>query len=124
MWHLTVNSLDVVKRAFRNTFGKKGMLESDTDQMAEYMMSFFGFSDHVLDNRLASEDRDVFYVLEDEGFLTTTSEEVNIDKGKKWRLHYWVLKTDSDPEDGGDRRRCFRYCRMHVLRRDLRRLLA
>lgn len=91
---MTVNNLGEVKRAFRNTFGKKGMLESDTDHMAEYMMSFFGFSDHVLDNRLASGDRDVFYVLEDEGFLTTTSEEVNIEKGKTWRLHYWVLKTD------------------------------
>ena len=57
-------------------------------------MSFFGFTDQVIDNRLTSEDRDVFYMLEEEGFLTTRQEEVHLKKGKLWRIHYWILKKD------------------------------
>jgi hypothetical protein len=80
--------------ALRNTIGKKGMSESDIEKLAEYLMSFFGFTDQTIDNRLTSEDRDVFYMLEEEGFLTTWQEEVHLKKGKLWRIHYWVLKTD------------------------------
>jgi len=39
-------------------------------------------------------DRDVFYMLEEEGFLTTSQEEVHLNKGTNWRVHYWVLKKD------------------------------
>ncbi|MCG7844577.1 MAG: hypothetical protein MIO90_04010, partial [Methanomassiliicoccales archaeon] len=35
-----------------------------------------------------------FYMLEEEGFLTTTQEEVHLKKGKLWRIHYWILKKD------------------------------
>jgi hypothetical protein len=83
-----------VRLAFRNTLGKKGMLESDTDQLADYLMGFFGFSEQTIDNCLSSEDRDVFYMLEEEGFLTTWQEEVHLEQGKVWRIHYWILKTD------------------------------
>lgn len=85
--------MDEVRRAFRNTLGRKGMLESDTDRLAEYLMEHFGFGDRIIDNNLSSEDRDVFYMLEEVGFLTSISEEVFIQKGKLWRIHYWVLKT-------------------------------
>jgi hypothetical protein len=57
-------------------------------------MSFFGYTDEVIDNRLTSEDRDVFYMLEEEGLLTSTQEEVLLKKGKLWRIHYWILKKD------------------------------
>ncbi len=33
-------------------------------------------------------------MLEEVGFLTSNSEEILIQKGKLWRIHYWVLKTD------------------------------
>ena len=33
-------------------------------------------------------------MLEEEGFLTTTQEEVHLKKGKLWRIHYWILKKD------------------------------
>jgi hypothetical protein len=91
---LTAVSLSEVRLALRNTLGKRGMMECDTDRLAEYLMSFFGFNDHIIDNRLTSETRDVFYMLEEEGFLTTQHEEVHLEKGKLWRLNYWVLKTD------------------------------
>jgi len=91
---VTVVSMDDVVLALHNTLGKKGMAEQDTKKLAEYLMSFFGYTDEVIDNRLTSEDRDVFYMLEEEGFLTTTQEEVHLKKGKLWRIHYWILKKD------------------------------
>ena len=91
---MTVVSMNEVVLALGNTIGKKGMSESDINKLAEYLMSFFGFTDQTIDNRLTSEDRDVFYMLEEEGFLTTWQEEVHLKKGKLWRIHYWVLKTD------------------------------
>ncbi len=80
--------------ALKNTLGRKGMHESDLERLAEYIMSFFGYNDSVIDNRLTSEDRDVFYMLEEEGFVTTTEEDVHLKKGKMWRIHYWILKRD------------------------------
>jgi len=91
---LTVVSMEDVVLALSNTLGKKGMSEDDIKKLAEYIMSFFGFEGEVIDNRLTSEDRDVFYMLEEEGFLTTTQEEVHLKKGKLWRIHYWILKKD------------------------------
>jgi len=86
--------MDDVVLALKNTIGKKGMTDDDISKLAEYLMSFFGFEGEVIDNRLTSEDRDVFYMLEEEGFLTTTQEEVHLKKGKLWRIHYWILKKD------------------------------
>ncbi|OPY31972.1 MAG: hypothetical protein A4E32_01580 [Methanomassiliicoccales archaeon PtaU1.Bin124] len=91
---MTVVSMEDVVLALSNTLGKKGMSEEDIKKLAEYIMSFFGFDGEVIDNRLTSEDRDVFYMLEEEGFLTTTQEEVHLKKGKLWRIHYWILKKD------------------------------
>jgi len=91
---VTVVSMDDVILALRNTLGKKGMSDEDIKKLAEYLLSFFGYTDEVIDNRLTSEDRDVFYMLEEEGFLTTTQEEVHLKKGKLWRIHYWILKKD------------------------------
>jgi hypothetical protein len=86
--------MDDVVMALKNTLGKKGMAENDIKRLAEYLMSFFGYTNEVIDNRLTSEDRDVFYMLEEEGLLTTTQEEVHLKKGKLWRIHYWILKSD------------------------------
>ena len=62
--------------------------------LADYLISFFGFDSEVIDNLLDMDDRDVFYMLEEAGILTTRQEEVHIRKGKLWRIHYWVLRTD------------------------------
>jgi hypothetical protein len=91
---LNVVSMEDVVLALKNTLGKKGMVEEDVKKLAEYLLSFFGYTDEVIDNRLTSEDRDVFYMLEEEGFLTTTQEEVHLKKGKLWRIHYWILKRE------------------------------
>jgi hypothetical protein len=86
--------LDELTEAIRRTLGKKGMPEKEVVSLAEYVISFFGFTEEVIDNRLDVDDRDVFYMLEEEGLLTTRQEEINIKRGKLWRIHYWVLRTE------------------------------
>lgn len=103
---MTVVTMQQVEVALKRTLGKKGMSDDEVKRMAEYLMSFFGYTDEVIDNRLTPEDRDVFYMLEEEGLLTTTQEEVLLKKGKLWRIHYWILKKDqiirlASSEEGG-----------------------
>jgi len=80
--------------ALRGTVGKRGMTEEDLRALADYLMSFFGFETEAIDNNLDVADRDVFYMLEEEGLLTTRQEEVMIKKGKMWRIHYWILRVE------------------------------
>jgi hypothetical protein len=80
--------------ALRATVGKRGMPEEDLRALADYLMSFFGFETEAIDNNLDVADRDVFYMLEEEGLLTTRQEEILIKKGKMWRIHYWILRVD------------------------------
>ena len=91
---MSVVSMEELVLALKTTLGKKGMQDCDIERLADYIMSFFGYTDAVIDNRLTSEDRDVFYMLEEEGLVTTTEEEVHLKKGKMWRIHYWILKKD------------------------------
>lgn len=66
----------------------------ETSQVAEYLLGFFGYGTEVIDNVLQPEDRDVFYMLEEEGLLSTRQEEVMVTRGKLWRIHYWILRVD------------------------------
>ncbi len=91
---MTVVTMQQVEAALKKTVGRKGMSDAEIKSLADYLMSFFGYTDEVIDNRLTSEDRDVFYMLEEEGLLTSTQEEVLLKKGKLWRIHYWILKKD------------------------------
>lgn len=78
------------------------------DQIASFVMDFFGYEQRILDNRLTPRDRDIFYMLEGMGLLKTEMEEATIQKGKVWRIHYWILNRekitnlvnmeDEDPE--------------------------
>jgi transcription initiation factor IIE alpha subunit len=86
---------EILIRALGNTLGMKGMSGEDIVKLADYILSFFGFDDEIIDNKLTSEDRDVFYMLEEEGLLGTREEETQLKKGKPWRIHYWRLRYDS-----------------------------
>ncbi len=89
---MTVITVQDVELALMNTLGKKGMEREEVKKLAEYVMNFFGFEDTISDNLLKAKDRDVFYMLQDVGILTTFQDQITIKKGKIWRLHYWVLK--------------------------------
>jgi len=85
-------TIEKVKKVLEKTIGKKGIGEGEIDHLANYLMNFFGYGEYVIDNVLSSEDRDVFYMLEEEGLLKTSREEINLLKGKVWRIHYWILR--------------------------------
>ena len=92
---MSVVTMRQVELALKRTLGKKReMSDTEVKKLADYVMSFFGYTDEVIDNRLTPGDRDVFYMLEEEGIVTTTHEEVLLKKGKLWRIHYWILKKD------------------------------
>ena len=62
---------------------------------AGFVMDIFGFDDRVIDNVLDPEDRQLFYILEEEGMLTTEREETTLYDGREWRTHYWKLRKDT-----------------------------
>ena len=87
-----VVTYDDLVTALTKILGEKGMGEEEISKLALYLLNFFGYSDYIIDNILHTEDRDVFYMLEEEGLLTTEREEIYILKGKVWRIHYWMLR--------------------------------
>lgn len=88
----TVVTYDDLVIALGRILGEKGMGDEEISKLALYLLNFFGYSDYIIDNILHTEDRDVFYMLEEEGLLTTEREEIYILKGKVWRIHYWMLR--------------------------------
>ena len=91
---MPVVTMSEIRAALRATVGRRGMSEEDICALADYLISFFGFDSEVIDNRLDMDDRDVFYMLEEVGLLSTRQEEIHIKKGKLWRIHYWILRAD------------------------------
>lgn len=62
---------------------------------ANFVMDLFGFEDRIIDNILEPEDRQLFYILEEEGMLITEREETTIYDGRSWRTHYWCLNKEA-----------------------------
>jgi DNA-binding transcriptional ArsR family regulator len=87
-------TVDDLARAIRNSIDSEGMKEIEARAMAQHIMNFFGYSDRIIDNVLEPEDRDAFYMLEDNGLLTTEREETTLYDGREWRIHYWIFRKD------------------------------
>jgi hypothetical protein len=92
---------DVISRyilasAIQRSFKKKneeGSLEVGVaEEMAEHVLNFFGYGERIIDNMLKTDDRDIFYMLEDLGILKTEREETTLYDGREWRINYWTLK--------------------------------
>lgn len=84
-----------MKIALSRSLGNRGGVDAEwIDQVAQFIMDFFGYEERILDNRLTPKDRDVFYMLEGMDLLKTEMEEATIQKGKIWRIHYWILNRD------------------------------
>ena len=75
-----------------------GMQEENAKKMAEYVLNFFGYDNEQLDNRLNPDDRTVFYILEENGILSTKEEENTLYDGRLWRSNYWILRHDKIKE--------------------------
>jgi DNA-binding transcriptional ArsR family regulator len=80
--------------ALEKALASKKFPRQEIERLAMRMMDLFGFEDQVVDNRLTPEDRDIFYMLEEAGLVTTIEDDVQVQKGKTWRIYYWVLKED------------------------------
>ena len=88
---MNIITLNDLSRAIANRVGI-GIEEARRD--AGFVMDIFGFQDRVIDNVLDPEDRQLFYILEEEGMLTTEREETTLYDGREWRTHYWVIRKD------------------------------
>lgn len=71
-----------------------GLPQDEADRDASFVMDIFGFDDRIIDNVLEPEDRQLFYILEEEGLLTTEREETSLYDGREWRTHYWLFRKD------------------------------
>ncbi|MFQ5986517.1 MAG: DUF6015 family protein [Thermoplasmata archaeon] len=91
---MSVVTFREMREALVAVLGRKGMGPHEVGELAEYLLGFFGYGTEVVDNVLQPADRDVFYMLEEEGLLGTRQEEVLVTPGKLWRLHYWILRVD------------------------------
>ncbi len=87
-------TVDILQKVIKDTIGEHGMRESEAEMMAKHVMNLFGFNNRILDNMLEPQDRDVFYMLEDEEILTTEREETTLYDGREWRIHYWIFRRD------------------------------
>lgn len=83
-----------LKEALMVIFGKGSLEEREVDDLANFILNFFGFEDYLLDNILEQRERDVFYLFEEMGILKTVQEETSIYRGKCWRIHYWVINRE------------------------------
>jgi len=88
---MNIITLGDLSKAIANRVGI-GIEEAQRD--AGFVMDIFGFQDRVIDNVLDPEDRQLFYILEEEGMLSTEREETTLYDGREWRTHYWVIKKD------------------------------
>ena len=88
---MNIITLDDLSKAIAN---RVGIDIEEARRDAGFVMDIFGFQDRVIDNVLDPEDRQLFYILEEEGMLTTEREETTLYDGREWRTHYWVIRKD------------------------------
>jgi hypothetical protein len=103
---MDIITLDNLSKAIANRIG----IDIDEAQRdAGLVLDIFGFDDRVIDNVLDHESRQLFYILEEEGILTTERDVTALYDGREWRTHYWRLRKDkilrySREEANGKRR--------------------
>jgi len=88
---MTILTLDDLSKAIAK---RVGIDIEEARRDAGFVMDIFGFDDRVIDNVLDPEDRQLFYILEEEGMLTTEREETTLYDGREWRTHYWRIRKD------------------------------
>ena len=89
---MDIITLDDLSKAIAN---RVGIDIEEARRDAGFVMDIFGYDDRVIDNVLDPEDRQLFYILEEEGMLTTEREETTLYDGREWRTHYWMLKKNT-----------------------------
>jgi len=68
-----------------------GVDKKEARRVAGFILDLFGYEERVIDNILDIEDRQLFYLLEEEGMLRSGREETILYNGREWLTHYWQL---------------------------------
>jgi hypothetical protein len=92
---LVVSRKDLASAIQMSFIGRRQDSHMDTSvalEMAEHVLNFFGYGERIIDNMLRTDDRDIFYMLEDLGILMTEREETTLYDGREWRINYWTMK--------------------------------
>lgn len=72
-----------------------GVDKKEARRIAGFVLDLFGYEDRVIDNILELEDRQLFYILEEEGMLTSGRDETILYNGREWLTHYWQLNRNT-----------------------------
>jgi hypothetical protein len=81
-------TLKIMSKAIANRIGIK---KAKAEQIAELIMDMFGYDNRIIDNILNPEDRQLLYMLQSEGLISTGREEQRLHDGREWLTHYWEL---------------------------------
>ena len=90
--NMKIITLEVLSKAIAN---RMGIDIEKARKNAGFVLDIFGYTDRVIDNVLNTEDRQLFYILEEEKMLATDHEDTILYDGREWRTHYWVLKKNT-----------------------------
>lgn len=85
-------TLGIMKQAIEH---KTGLKNQRAKNIATFIMDVFGYENRIIDNILTSDERQIFYMLEREGILSTSREQTRLYDGRSWMTHYWQLNTNS-----------------------------
>jgi hypothetical protein len=86
-------NVDALAKAILITTDKT-MQKEDARELAIQLLYFFGYNTRIIDNVLEPDERDVFYMLEEGGWLKSDREETTLYDSREWRIHYWYLDKD------------------------------
>jgi hypothetical protein len=89
---MKIITLEILSKAIKN---RMGINIEKARKNACFVLDIFGYTDRVIDNLLNTEDRQLFYILEEEKMLATDQEDTILYDGREWRTHYWVLKKNT-----------------------------
>jgi len=77
---------------------KLKLAEPEAEDLADRVLSYFGFTNVIIDNVLEPGDRKLFYKLHDAGLLHSYGESLVLQNGRTWRIFYWEI-SDNELRD-------------------------
>jgi len=89
---MKIITLNEMTKALEN---KVGLNKEKAQKIAEFIMDAFGYETRIIDNILKPDERQIFYMLEAEGLMTTEREQNRLYDGREWLTHYWELRKNA-----------------------------
>ena len=96
--NMKIITLEVLSKAIAN---RMGIDIEKARKNAGFVLDIFGYTDRVIDNVLNTEDRQLFYILEEEKMLASNNEDTVLYDGRKWRTQ---VRTAHPRDEGGGQR--------------------